>query len=136
MGIYVDVVTLYSCQPWREVTGWIVLALLLLHPGLILIDRISIPDYVGDNIRFIYLGVFALSAFLLWEAVTKLKSKFLEKYRPIWSAINDVAFIAIFFHGLNLGQHLQVGWFRTFWIITGIAAGISIIHNLVHDLKD
>ncbi len=109
-------------------TSIVVLALILLHPGLLILqlwnDGFGLPPgsylehYVGPGLKWAaLLGSLSLIIFLLFE----LRHWFSKK--PWWRFVglaSDVAMIAILIHGFRLGTHLQSGWFRTVWIIYAI----------------
>lgn len=114
-----------------------VLLLILLHPLLLSFYSISNnlggpPDayynYVSSsNAIFITYGILALTIFLLYDIARWLRSKpWVEKNWLIVDAVDDVAFIIVFVHGLAIGQHLQSGWFRYVWLFYGVSALIFI----------
>lgn len=128
-----------AISSWYRSTSNAVLVLILLHPALLLIGIKSIKafDYVApeDNL-YIFLAYFALAAFLMWEVVEYFKKKpFVSKYKPLWGAINNAAFIAIFIHAVFLGQHLQSGdWFTWYFYFLGITALFSMGYNYYYEL--
>lgn len=61
---------------------------------------------------WVYVGTLSWIAFLLYELRSKFNSRSWWKYVQYAS---DLAMIGIFFHGLNLGQHLGAGWFQVVW---------------------
>ena len=114
-----------------EITAWIVLALIILHPVLLIgqlnNDGYGLPPdsykaYVGQaNVIWVMIGTLGFSGLLLFE----LKRWFGKK--PWWkymSVVNDVAVLFIAIHSVQLGRHLQTGWYRYVWwfyIVTIIA---------------
>jgi hypothetical protein len=108
-------------------TSWAVLVLILLHPGLLIFQRFrdgyglppsSYTSYVAPMQEWIVLlGSMSLMIFIAFEF-----KKFFERYN-LWRAVqilNDVAIVAIFYHGLRLGSQLQQGWFQYVWYFYGI----------------
>lgn len=114
-----------SLRRYYSVTGWIVLGLLLLHPGMFIvqlgIDGLGLPPasytslYVDTASRVaLLLGSISLVAFLLFELHRWLKGK------PWWryiSHLSTIAMFAIFYHGLTLGGELSQPWYRVVWVI-------------------
>lgn len=119
-------------------TSLVVLALILLHPGLLILqlwrDGFGLPPnsylehYVAPTLEWAaLLGSVSLLVFLLFE----LHRWFAD--RPWWKYIgyaSDVAMIAILIHGFRLGQHLQAGWFQVVWLLYALsfAASLIILH--------
>lgn len=113
---------------YSVVSGWIVLFLILLHPGLLAFDMyrslMMFPPksfflYVGDNLGWaIILAEIALLIFLSFEVFNRLKSKALIKKNWIWISISQmVAMTFIFVHSMTVGHNLKSGWFRVYWIV-------------------
>jgi hypothetical protein len=107
-------------------TSWAVLVLILLHPGLLIFQRFrdgyglppgSYLSYVAPMQKWIaLLGSVSLLIFIAFEF-----KKFFEKHH-VWHIVqilNDIAIVAIFYHGLRLGTQLQQGWFQTVWYAYG-----------------
>lgn len=117
-----------------EVTGWVVLAAILMHPGLLewqlWRDGFGLPpnnvleSYVAPTLRWAaLLGMVSLLIFLAYE----LRRWFSE--RGWWRAIEiatDAAMIAIYLHALNLGTQLQHGWLRVVWYIYGLTLLLAL----------
>jgi hypothetical protein len=115
---------------YKRATGYAVLALILLHP-LLLINRLyedtgvkppdSYINYVGeDNKLFVLFGTLSLLCFLAYELLHRLRK--LDIVRRIWvvvSASQAVAMTLIFIHGLQLGSTLYGGWFQAYWVLLG-----------------
>lgn len=108
-------------------TGFVVLALICLHPGLLIYQRFrdgfglppgSYETYVSPGLGWItLLGTASLLVFLAYE----LRRVYAQ--RSWWHYVaeaGDVAMLAIFYHGLRLGTQLQQGWFRYVWWFYGI----------------
>lgn len=104
-------------------TGYAVLALICLHPGLLIYQRFkdgyglppgSYESYVAPGLGWVtLLGTVSLLIFLSFELY-----RFFGK-RSWWHYVadaSDVAMLAIVYHGLQLGTQLQQGWFRVVWL--------------------
>lgn len=115
-------------QRYFSVTSWIVLAAILLHPGLLIYQRFrggyglpphSYETYVAPGLGWItLLGSISLLIFLAYE----FRRTF--DHRPWWKYVlylNDLAMLAIFYHGLRLGTQLRSGWFVVIWYIYGLS---------------
>jgi hypothetical protein len=109
------------------VTGFLVLASILFHPGLLIAQRFrdgyglppgSYVSYVAPTEKWIVLlGSVCLLIFLSYELKWWFKEHSWWRYIVL---LNDVAIVAIFYHGLRLGQTLQSGWFQIIWYCYGI----------------
>lgn len=121
---------------YYRLTGFAVLALICLHPGLLIYQRFrdgyglpphSYESYVAPGLGWVtILGTASLLVFLAYE--------FRGKYgkRPWWHFVaeaGDVAMLAIFYHGLRLGQQLQTGWYRYVWWFYGITLAAVLIRS-------
>jgi hypothetical protein len=110
-----------------QVTGWLVLTAILLHPGLLIFQRFrdgyglppgSYESYVAPMQKWItLLGSLCLLIFLSYELKRWFNKKKWWKYVLL---ANDLALVAIFYHGLRLGQQLQSGWFQIVWYFYGL----------------
>jgi hypothetical protein len=126
-----------------ETTSIVVLAAILLHPGLLIFqlwrDGLGLPPnsylqyYVAPTMQWaVLLGSVSLVIFLLFE----LRRKFSD--RTWWKYVvyaQDGAMIAVYIHGLQLGRHLQSGWFRGVWLFYGISLAIALVYTYVNRLK-
>lgn len=121
-----------------RLTGYAVLALVCLHPGLLIYQRFidgyglpphSYETYVAPGLGWItLLGTASLLVFLAFE--------FHRKYakRSWWHFVTeagDVAMLAIFYHGLRLGSELQQGWFRYVWWFYGVTLTAVIVRSYI-----
>ena len=109
-------------------TSWAVLVLILFHPGLLIFQRFrdgyglppgSYLSYVAAMQKWVVLlGSMSLMIFIAFEF-----KKFFEKHHAwhIVQILNDIAIIAIFYHGLRLGSQLQQGWFQYLWYFYGLS---------------
>jgi hypothetical protein len=110
-----------------NVTGWMVLFAILLHPGLLIAQRYhdgyglppgSYVTYVAPMQRWIViLGSASLLMFLVFELKRFHRDKSWWKYVLF---LNDVAIVAIFYHGLRLGQDIGHNWYQVVWYLYGI----------------
>ncbi len=116
---------------YRKTTGYAVLGLILLHPGLLAIAQWdsarrlppgSYSDFVGPAlITSVILGEIALAIFLSYEVFERLRNKPALRRHWKWvSLLQMLAMSLIFFHSLRLGSTLQAGWFRYYWIALGL----------------
>jgi hypothetical protein len=104
-------------------TGYAVLVLICLHPGLLIYQRYrdgyglpphSYESYVASGLGWVtILGTASLLVFLAFEL-----RRFFGKYRW-WHYVvdaSDLAMLAIVYHALKLGSSFQKGWYHTVWI--------------------
>ncbi|MEO6513917.1 MAG: hypothetical protein ABIR37_04505 [Candidatus Saccharimonadales bacterium] len=117
-------------------TSWAVLILILFHPGLLIFQRFregyglppgSYLSYVAPMQKWIVLlGTMSLLIFIAFEF-----KKFFEKHH-LWHIVqilNDIAIIAIFYHGLRLGTQLQQGWFQWVWYFYGLTLVAALAYK-------
>ena len=125
-----------TLKTYFESTALVVLALILLHPGILILQRFidgfglppgSYSSYVAPGLGWLtLLGTASLAAFLLFEL-----RRFYSK-RSWWKYVlylNDIAMVAVFYHGLRLGSQLQISWYRTLWFFYGITLIAAIGYN-------
>lgn len=108
-------------------TSFLVLLAILLHPGILIAQRYkdgyglppgSYESYVAPMQKWIViLGSVSLLMFLAYELKHWYGEKSWWKYIVL---LNDVAILAIFYHGLRLGQDLQGQWYQTVWYVYGL----------------
>jgi hypothetical protein len=126
-------------RSYFEATAGLVLAAILLHPGLLSWqlwrDGMGLPpgselDYVMPTARYaIFFGFIAVSVFLLYE-LRRVYDK-----RPWWKYVqyaSDAAMLLIFFHALELGGALQTSWFRTVWYFYGVTLVAALAYIYYH----
>jgi hypothetical protein len=117
-------------------TSMFVLVLILLHPGLLIIQRFvdgyglppeSYKSYVAPMKAWItVLGSISLLAFLAFE----LKRFYGDRnWWPYVLILNDIAIIAIFYHGLRLGSDTQAGWFKGLWYFFGMTLVAALVYK-------
>jgi hypothetical protein len=116
---------------YAGLTGWIVLACLFLHPGILAFQQYrnnqgippeSFVNYVGESMQIaVMAGSIALIIFLSFEVYDRMKNnKWVQKYSIALSVLQSLAMTLIFVHGLRLGTSLGDGWFRVVWIVYGL----------------
>lgn len=117
-------------------TGYAVLSLILLHPGLLIYQRFrdgfglppgSYKSYVAPSMAWLtLLGSFSLLVFLSFELKRWFDKKQWWKYVLI---LNDVAMLAIFYHGLRLGTQTHLVWYRYIWWFYGLTLIIVLVRD-------
>lgn len=116
---------------YKDMTGYKVLALILLHPGLLAFAQwqsgqgfppSSYIKYVGSAMMLsIIFAEIALVTFLSFDVFRRIKNRPVIQRNWRWVSLSQmVAMALIFMHSLKLGQNLQAGWFRYYWILLGI----------------
>ncbi|MDQ2973747.1 MAG: hypothetical protein M3Q79_04720 [bacterium] len=130
---------------YSKYTSWAVLVLILLHPSLITYKLFSIGEglppgsvinYVGEAQKISYLfGTLALLIFLSYEVFKRLKDRdFVKNNTHIISISQAVGMILIFVHALRLGNHLDPGWFKIFWIMCGLVLVPAMAYLIDKDI--
>lgn len=113
-----------ALKRYYQYTGYVVLALICLHPGILIYSLFrdgkglppsSYEHYVAPGLGWItLLGTVSFTIFIAYE----FKRVFADK--PWWHFVTeagDFAMLAILYHGLRLGgQLVKPGtWFRDIW---------------------
>lgn len=122
-----------AIQNQLTITGYIVLVVILLHPGILiwqlLRDGFGLPPgsywgYVAQGNAWIAtLGSICLVVFLAYE----LKPWLYGRTWWHWVArAGDAAMLAIFYHGLKLGSQTQTGWYYWVWWFYGVTLVSSL----------
>ncbi len=116
-----------SLKFYYKITGYIVLIAILFHPGLLAYQRFkdgfglpprSTLSYVAPNLRWVVLlGTISFLTFLAYELYRLFKDRSWWKY-VVYA--NELAMLAIFYHGLKLGSNLHGGWFQYVWYFYGV----------------
>ncbi len=131
-----------SIQSQLKITGYAVLALILLHPGLLIWQRWrdgyglppgSYMSFVAKGMSWlVLLGTVSLGVFLAYE----LKPWFKDRSWWPWVAhAGDLAMVAIFYHGLRLGSQTQTGWYYRVWLFYGLTLVLSLAVIYYKDSK-
>ncbi len=123
-------------SPYFKSTSLIVLALLFLHPGILILQRFrdgfgfpphSYESYVAPGLGWVtLLGTVSWLAFIAFEFRRFFSDRTWWKYVPI---AGDIAMLAIVYHGLRIGDHLQMGWYRGVWLGYGLVLAIVLGYN-------
>ena len=132
-----------SLKTFFSITGWIVLAFILLHPTIFVFtlyeDGLGIPpaSYVAVypaalELFAIALGYLALCAFLAYEFHRRYKDR---KWWRFVEYANVAAMFAIFYHALTLGGEIS-GWFLIVWIVYGITLAAAIAYNYYYKKQE
>lgn len=129
---------------YDKVSTWLVLGLILLHPGLLGWQQYRLfgtlpPDsfYAGvaENLEpFVAIGAFALILFLLYEIVSRLRQK--QYIQDIWGWISlsqVLAMVLVFVHGLQVGQVVLSGWMIGWWITLGLLLLPALYSTVMND---
>ena len=124
-----------------DITSAIVLALILLHPGLLYVglyaDGMGLPPFsaflVYEHLTMrvaLVLGSISLTIFLLFELRRWFKGKSWWRYIE-WA--NILAMFLIFVHALMIGGELYAGWFMAVWVLLGLFLVLSMVYNWLYD---
>ncbi len=118
-----------------NLTSYAVLIALLVHPGLLIIQRyidgFGLPpkSYLSYEPNFlkwvVLLGTASFFIFMFYE-LRRFYSK--KSWWVYAQAAVDLAMIAIFYHSLRLGDQLHGGWFRDLWIFYGVTLAGSLMY--------
>ena len=126
---------------FMPVSMGLVLALILLHPGLfwlaLYMDGYGLPpqsyiEVYSTQLGFLAMGTVALMIFLAYE----LKRFFGEK--SWWKYIDYlqiVGMVAIFVHAIGLGNELTIDWFMIVWLLYGVTLVAAIIYTEAYKRK-
>lgn len=117
-------------------TSRVVLALILLHPGLLAYqlwrDGFGAPpssylNYVQSSSQlFIVFGIVALLSFLLYDLKPLLRR---WPIRSLVDPLGDIAMILVLIHSLNLGTDLQTTAHRALWYFYGVTLIASMVYT-------
>lgn len=117
-------------QIYTTVTLYVVLALLLLHPGLLAYSQWDITKqlppqsfytYVGPSLKlYVLFGSLSLLMFLAYDILIRLrKHPRVHRYWRYISLSQMVAMSLIFVHSMQLGQTMDQAWFELYWVALG-----------------
>ncbi|HUC88260.1 MAG TPA: hypothetical protein VMR95_03885 [Candidatus Binatia bacterium] len=111
---------------YYNITGWLVLLAILLHPGLLIwqlwrsgrgLPPNSYLHYVIPSLKgAVILGMINLTILLLFE-LRRIFAK--HSWWRVFTYVVDIVMFSIFYHGLRLGTQLQTGWYRKVWFFYG-----------------
>lgn len=120
-------------------TGWAVLILICLHPGLLIYQRLrdgfglpphSYMSYVAPG-----LGWVTLLGSASWLVFIAFEFRRWFGWRRWWHYVadaGDAAMLAILYHGLRLGTQLMHGWFRYVWLFYFVILSAVLIRKYVN----
>lgn len=125
-----------SVKPYYRWTGYAVLILICLHPGLLIYqlfrDGAGLPpgsyqQYVGHGLEWVaLLGTASLLVFLAFEFHRVFGNR---KWWRYVVDLSDLAMLAILYHGLRLGSQLQGGWYRFVWWFYAVTLLGVLVHK-------
>jgi len=130
-------------EPWLKkhiqfdrfvtITASIILACLILHPLLLLVDfSFKIFDiYQAYNYLYLWLGICGWVLLITYDIGKFLKKKynFFERHWQDILTISTIGFLLTFFHSLYMGSDLQSGLLRQVWLFYGITAILATIYT-------
>jgi len=130
-------------KQYFKMTGWAVLATLLMHPTLLIWqlwrDGFGLPPesyirhFVAPGLGWVaVLGMISLCIFIVYELWRLFGHRSWWRY-VVYAA--DLAMVAVFYHGLRLGDQLQTGWFPVLWICYGTCLIVAIPYLRWDDFK-
>ncbi len=120
---------------YMNISMGIVLALIILHPGLLWIalylDGYGLPpqsqlEAYSTQIVFVSLGTLGLMIFLSYELKRFFGARSWWKYIE-WLQILGMA--AIFIHAIGLGSELKLDWFMAVWVFYGVTLAVSVAYS-------
>jgi len=124
-------------------TGYVVLLAIVFHPGILIYQRFrdgyglppgSYESYVAPMVKWVtLLGTVSLFVFLAFEFKRFFGDKSWWKYV---ANASDVAMLAIFYHGLRLGDQLHSGWYKYVWYFYGLTLITAIIYKYISQSKN
>jgi len=130
-------------KSYFEATSALVLAAILLHPGLLGYqlwrDGMGLPpaselNYLPNSKDFyILIAMLSLFIFLGYELRRWFEERSWWKYLQYAS---DIAIILIYIHGVNVGTRLQQGWFRAVWAFYGLTLAASLTYIYLNKRQD
>jgi len=132
---------------YGSVSGWLVLLLILLHPGLLayeqknslgLLPPESFNAYAAPSMElFITLGFIGLVLFLSYEIFDRLRHSKLLRAHWIWISLSQLlAMLLIFIHGINLGQSVLSGYGGVYWVMLGVTLVPALYIVVRNDWKE
>lgn len=122
-------------QPYFKYTGYAVLFLICMHPGLLIYQRFvdgaglppgSYESYVAPGLGWVtILGTASLLVFLAFELHRFYSQK---AWWPYVRDASDFAMLAIVYHSLRLGTNIH-GWFRGVWWFYGAVLAAILVRK-------
>lgn len=116
---------------FKQISEYVVLTSLLLHPGLLAYQLVhdgyglppgSFLSFVGEAMAgAVLLGLVSLLLFLSFEVLNRIRrSESLQKRWWIISASQVLAMLLVWVHALRLGSSTGAGWFQALWLAAGV----------------
>lgn len=128
---------------FKTMSMGLVLALILLHPGLfwlaLYLDGFGLPpqsymEAYPTQLGFLALGTIGLVIFLAYELKRFFGGRKWWKYIE-W--IQAVGMAAIFVHAIGLGNELAIDWVLLVWIFYGLTLGLAVAYSrLIYNGKE
>ncbi len=126
--------------------GRVAILLILMHPGLFLVQRFldtrlfppeSYITYVGPLQAWaIVIAIAALASFLLYDILKPFRRKLISiGIWPFISLLQALAMIAIFIHSLTVGTSLSTPYFAVWWWILGIILVPGLVLQVISDSR-
>lgn len=126
---------------YSTVSMGVVLAMIILHPGLLWFalwrDGFGLPpgsylQVYSSQLLAIVAGTIGLGIFLVYE----LKRLFGEKqWWKYVEYLQIVGMVAIFYHALELGEELDVLWFRIIWWLYFITFAVAVCYTTISKMR-
>lgn len=134
-------------RPYQKISTKIVFACLWLHPGILAyqlwIDKQMLPpaslvDYFSNIGILLLIGaIVAWLTFLSFDILIRYKKRPFWQRNWFWVSVSQAfAMTAIYLHAVKLGRHIQVPWFKAYWLVLGVMLGISMAYLLWNELAD
>jgi hypothetical protein len=128
---------------FKTVSMGLVLALILLHPGLfwlaLYLDGFGLPpqsymEVYATQLGFLALGTLGLVIFLAYELKRFFGGRRWWKYIE-W--LQAVGMAAIFVHAIGLGNELTIDWVLLVWIFYGMTLALAVVYSrLIYNEKE
>lgn len=138
--LYIRGVPSQNLRPYFTISGYAVLACMLLHPvllaGQLWKDGLGLPPdsydrYVAAGSRWLVtLGMLSLLIFLAYELHRWFSNRGWWKY--VFYA-SSLGMVLVFYHGLQLGGELMQGWYRVVWWFYGLVLVTALVY--IHTRK-
>jgi len=132
-------------QGYKKITELIVLACLLLHPGLLayqlwlntgLLPPASTISYLANvSVLIVIASYVAWLVFLSYDVLVRLKNRPFWRKNWFWVSLSQAgAMLVIYLHAIALGRHIQVRWFKAYWAVLGLFLVPALVYLLWNDL--
>lgn len=128
---------------FKTISMGLVLALILLHPGLfwfaLYLDGFGLPpqsymEVYATQLGFLTLGTIGLVIFLAYELKRFFGDRAWWRYVEGFQAIGMAA---IFVHAIGLGNELTIDWVLLVWIFYGVTLALAVTYSrLIYNEKE